>query len=163
MSSVWSDSWRKLKTLYSNLYNKVVIYIWKDALIILYHFIIFEQVFHTFTWKTASLFQLEMIIYIYIVYFSVLLKPNDIFDWLSKWTHWLLWIFSCTWRFLLTQIHVCLCICSELQFSKIRRALWHVEKRFHYSELDSFGSSTVPGHLRIHIFVFPECPSIPIY
>ena len=25
----------------------------------------------------------------------------------------------------------------------------------HYSELDSFGSSTVPGHLRINIFVFP--------
>jgi len=24
-----------------------------------------------------------------------------------------------------------------------------------YSELDSFGSSTVPGHLRINIFVFP--------
>ena len=32
-----------------------------------------------------------------------------------------------------------------------------------YSELDSFGSSTVPGHFRINIFVFPECQSIPIY
>ena len=32
-----------------------------------------------------------------------------------------------------------------------------------YSELDSFGSSTVPGHLRINIFVFPECQSILIY
>ena len=32
-----------------------------------------------------------------------------------------------------------------------------------YSELDSFGSSTVPGHIRINIFVFPECQSIPIY
>jgi len=31
------------------------------------------------------------------------------------------------------------------------------------SELDSFGSSTVPGHFRINIFVFPECQSIPIY
>ena len=32
-----------------------------------------------------------------------------------------------------------------------------------YSELHSFGSSTVPGHLRINICVFPECQSIPIY
>jgi len=32
-----------------------------------------------------------------------------------------------------------------------------------YSELDSFGSSTVPGHLRINIFVFPEYQSIPTY
>jgi len=32
-----------------------------------------------------------------------------------------------------------------------------------YSELDSFGSSTVPGHLRINIIDFPECQSIPIY
>jgi len=32
-----------------------------------------------------------------------------------------------------------------------------------YSELDSFGSSTVPGHFHINIFVFPECQSIPIY
>ena len=32
-----------------------------------------------------------------------------------------------------------------------------------YSELDSFGSSTVPGHLRINIFVFPECQNIPTY
>jgi len=32
-----------------------------------------------------------------------------------------------------------------------------------YSELDSFGSSTVPGHLRINICVFPESQSIPIY
>ena len=41
-----------------------------------------------------------------------------------------------------------------------------VNRRVHYnkySELDSFGSSTVPGHLRIYIFVFPECQSIPIY
>ena len=29
-----------------------------------------------------------------------------------------------------------------------------------YSELDSFGSSTVPGHLRIYIFVLPECQSL---
>ena len=34
---------------------------------------------------------------------------------------------------------------------------------FKYSEPDSFGSSTVPGHLRINIFVFPECQSTPIY
>ena len=32
-----------------------------------------------------------------------------------------------------------------------------------YSELDSFVSSTVPGHHRINIFVCPECQSIPIY
>ena len=32
-----------------------------------------------------------------------------------------------------------------------------------YSELDSFGSSTVPGHLCINIFVFQERQSIPIY
>jgi len=34
---------------------------------------------------------------------------------------------------------------------------------YNYSILDSFGSSTVPGHLRINIFVFSECQSISIY
>jgi len=72
-------------------------YIWKDALIILYHFIIFQQVFHTFTWKTASLSHLEIIIFLHIVYFHVLSKSCDIFAWLSKRTYRLLRIYSCTY------------------------------------------------------------------
>jgi len=52
-------------------------------------------------------------------------------------------------------------LCSIQQYK------YNIEEKIHnqnvYSELDSFGSSTVPGHLRIKIFVFPGCQSIPIY
>jgi len=46
---------------------------------------------------------------------------------------------------------------SDQTWSMHAAAIWdptsvHV---YMYSELDSFGSSTVPGHLRINIFVFP--------
>jgi len=53
-------------------------------------------------------------------------------------------------------------ICISRQWNSWNIHQWKL-LLFLYSELDSFGSSTVPGHLRINIFVFPECQSIPIY